>query len=39
LGWLEAKIDADEGKVGIKMDCLEKMETTVKAGQEQMSQN
>lgn len=47
LGWLEAKIDADQGKIETKMKAcleameghLEKMEATVKAGKEQMSQN
>jgi archaellum component FlaC len=42
LGWLEAKLDADQEKIERKMKacleaaetCLEKMEATMKAGQE-----
>jgi hypothetical protein len=47
LGWLEARIHADQGKIETKLKaylevmeaCLEKMEPTIKAGREQVSQN
>jgi hypothetical protein len=47
LGWLEGKLDADEGKIDTNMNtfletleaCLEKVEALTKAGQEQVGQH